>query len=211
MISPRWFAGALLRLYPRAWRNQYGAELADLLETRGLPINSIVDIARSAVWQRLRTISPAMVLGVGTMVVVLSGVVLSPTAYGRGGSALIQPSHITFPTIRVTFFSSEVFALLLIVCGFWTHRRRGHGSAKAAMWMTLVAGFPVTVFGLLMLAGAVTAAIPLPAEPNQIVTPLPWALILAPPLRMFESAIWGAVGGQLGRWFPRRTDLAATT
>jgi hypothetical protein len=202
-------ARALLRLYPSAWRNQYGAELADLLETHDLPIGSVVDIVRGALWQRLRTISPAMVLGGGAMLVVLSGVVLSPTAYGSGGTALIQPSHITFPAIRVTFFSSELFALLLVVCGFWTHRRRGHGSAKAAMWMTLVAGLPVTVFGILMLAGAVTATIPLPSEPNQVVTPLPWALILAPPLRMFESALWGAVGGQLCRWFTRRTDSAA--
>jgi hypothetical protein len=40
--------GLLLRLYPRAWRARYGAELRDLVDESGLTPAAAVDVARGA-------------------------------------------------------------------------------------------------------------------------------------------------------------------
>jgi hypothetical protein len=42
----------LMRLYPRAWRQEYGAELADMLRARPLTARVCGDIVLSALWQR---------------------------------------------------------------------------------------------------------------------------------------------------------------
>lgn len=198
----------LVRLYPRSWRNQYGAEFASILETCPLGIGTVLDVVRGASWQRLRAVSPATMLGTGAMLFAFGGLVLSPTAYGRTGTALIQASHKTFPTITVTFFESEIFALLLMFCGAWTQRRYGRGAAKAAMWMTILAGVPVTIFGILMLAGAVDGY-SVAGNPLQALPPHPWAMVIAPAVRSLESAIWGTVGGQIGRRLGRTSQSAS--
>jgi hypothetical protein len=44
----RRFAGWLLRLYPARWRQRYGAELAGVLEERGLRLRDLPDLMRGA-------------------------------------------------------------------------------------------------------------------------------------------------------------------
>lgn len=38
----------LLRLYPRVWRERYGAELSDLIDETGLSPRAVIDVARGA-------------------------------------------------------------------------------------------------------------------------------------------------------------------
>lgn len=46
-------AGALVRLYPRAWRERYGEEFEELLGSRGIGLRLIVDIVFGALDARL--------------------------------------------------------------------------------------------------------------------------------------------------------------
>ncbi len=209
MTTRRMLVSALVWFYPREWRRQYGPELRAILESEVLSAGTILDVLRGALWQRARTAAPSTILGAIVMLLVLGGIVLSPTAYGHSGTAFIRPSGKTFPTVTVTFFASEAFAVLLVACGCWTQLRYGRGAVKAAMWMTLLAGIPVMVFGALILLGGLSATIPLPGDPARTITPSPWAMMIAPSARTLESAIWGALGGQLARWISAKARPAA--
>ena len=52
--SPRGFARALLRLYPRAWRERYGEEWLTLVGDHGLTPRVVVDVIGAAALERLR-------------------------------------------------------------------------------------------------------------------------------------------------------------
>jgi hypothetical protein len=205
MTHYRWMTRCVLRIYPAAWRRQYGDELVALLERQPFTAGLIVDVARAALWQRVRGLTPGTMIGLACVVLFFVGVAVTPTGYASAGvSAIIQPSGITFPTIKVTFFESEFFAVLLIACGWWTQIRRGYGAARAAAWMTIVAGLPVMIAGLMMWGDLASVHMALPGMTGPLVAPHALNMAIAPLLRAPESAIWGAVGGRLGRWVSRR-------
>jgi hypothetical protein len=58
-VSPR-ALGALLRLFPRGWRERYGEEFAALLEATQPTAAVVLDVARAAVRERLRPGSAAL-------------------------------------------------------------------------------------------------------------------------------------------------------
>lgn len=58
----------LMRLYPREWRDRYGAELSDLIDETGLSPRVAIDVARGAARERLTTARLALAGG-GTMVI----------------------------------------------------------------------------------------------------------------------------------------------
>lgn len=53
----------LLRLYPAAWRKEYGEEFAYVLASRPLSIRAIADVAWSAAWLRLRSVPVWLIAG----------------------------------------------------------------------------------------------------------------------------------------------------
>jgi hypothetical protein len=192
-------------VYPRPWRRQYGDEVRDLLQRQPLTLLVVVDVLRAAIWQRARSLTPGTLMGLGCIVLFFAGVVLTPTAYRTAEStALIRPSQMTFPTIKVTFFESEFFALLLVACGYWTQLRRGRGAARAAAWMTIVAGLPISAMGVFMLFGIATVQMSAAGLPDHPITPYALNMAIAPLLRAPESTLWGFVGGRIGRWFSSR-------
>lgn len=205
MTSPDRIIAVLLRLYPQDWRRQYADEMRDLLQQRPLTIAVAVDVLRAAAWQRLRSLTPGTVLGFGCAALFIAGIAFTPTADGSSaGMALIRPSHMTFPTMKVTFFESEFFAVVLMACGYWTQLRRGRGAGRAAAWMTIVAGLPISAIGVLMLFGIATVPMTAAGLANHPITPYALNMVIAPLLRAPESAIWGFVGGSIGRWFSSR-------
>ena len=146
----------LLRLYPATWRNEYGAELTDILMTAPLNARVIGDVIWNGLWQRVRIAPPSTILGLASMLVILTGFVLPAGRYGLAGTALLQLTSMTFPTVAVTFLSSEVYAFLLIGCGCWTNRRFGGTASRAgvaAMRMSLIAGIPIILGSLLIALG----------------------------------------------------------
>jgi hypothetical protein len=197
------FVAVLLRLYPAAWRSEYGLELTDVLLARSLGLAVVGDVVWNGLKLRARTLEPHNILGLASMAAVLTGFILTGGTYGREWSAFLQPSNKTFPTITVTFLASELYVLLLIWCGCWTHlRHRGtaNRSGMAAVAMSLLAALPVMVSGVLMTLGFFTVKFVGPDLPP--VSPL--AILVSPLARTPEYWIWGALGGQLGKWLVRR-------
>lgn len=76
---------ALVRLYPLAWRNEYGPELTDILLSRPLSAHVIGDVLWNSVRQRARAPEPSTVAGLAMMLAVLDGImwnIASPSPNG---------------------------------------------------------------------------------------------------------------------------------
>jgi len=218
---------SLLRLYPAAWRREYGPELADLLSHRPLGFGVVINVAWNAARQRVRDAEPAVRLGGVVMLIILTGVIwniAAPGFGGRGVAAVIQDSSKTLPTIVVTALASDLYVLTLIACGCWTHLRRGASVQQcgiAAVRLGAIAGVPVMIVGVLMLVGIVDLRVVGPGESatgglgltftyytTRAHTPSVLAVLTAPLFRLPESWIWGMVGGQIGRAIRRRRHEA---
>ncbi|HMC75720.1 MAG TPA: hypothetical protein VKH34_01265 [Vicinamibacterales bacterium] len=186
----------LLRLYPAAWRREYGDELTDVLLARPLTLTVVGDVITNGIRLRARAAEPSTILGLAGMLVILAGFVFMGATYGHAWVALMQPSPRTFPPVQV--MASGLFVSLLVVCGCWTHLRHG-GRARwagvAAMRMALIAGIPFMIAGLLMMAGLLE----LTFVGTRLPPPSPWAVVIAPLVRLPEFWIWGAIGGKIGK------------
>ena len=208
MKGRRLAAALLLRLYPAAWRREYGAELADILEARRLRPLVIADVVWNALCQRVRVAQPSTILGVVSMLVIVSPVIASSGPTGLTWAAWLHPSFMTFPTVKVTFMESELYALLLAGCGWWTYWRYRGTAARcgvAAMRMSLITGMPVLLVGGLFASGALDVPQSFTA-PGRLPSPL--AIIMAPLSQIPQSWIWGAVGGRFGCWLSRIRQTA---
>jgi hypothetical protein len=100
----------LLVIYPRAWRDRYGDELEDLVESTGLTPSAVVDLVGSAIAEHLRTASrrmaggPSMTLdrpGWGSRALAIAGLVaLLPTLLFMTFSILIYNLNVPLESIR---------------------------------------------------------------------------------------------------------------
>jgi hypothetical protein len=207
MTRRQWIVSVLLRLYPSAWRSEYGSELMDILHARPLRLGVIGDVAWNGVWLRARAAEPSTILGLSAMLLVLVSFVGTGVSYGRTWTAWLQPSPRTFPPVMA--LASGFFVFLLVVCGCWTHLRHGstaRRSGLAAMRMGLIAGIPIMLAGALLMSDLVELKIVGGLPP-----PPPWAVLIAPLARVPEFWIWGALGGKLGKPISRRkSGLPAT-
>jgi hypothetical protein len=193
-------AAVLLKAYPFAWRMEYGAELTDLLAARPLTPFVIADVIWSGLRQRVRAADPSTLLGVSSMLAVVGGYILTPSRYDETWTAFVRPASMTVPAFTVTFIASEVYAVLLLGCGCWTHLRSGttpNQSGIAAMRMSLIAGIPVVAGGLLLAAGAIDVTFS-GFAPH--VAPRPVPMVVSTLLRLPEAWFLGALGGGLSRW-----------
>jgi hypothetical protein len=208
MIAKQWIVSALLRLYPAAWRAEYGSELTDILQTRPLGPSVIRDVAWNGLRQRGRDAEPSTLLGLTAMLVILTSFAVNGVSFGSTWTAWLQPSPRTFPPVMA--LASGLFVWLLIACGCWTHLEYG-GTARragvAAMKMGLIAGIPIILAGVLMMAGLVKLTFVGPRVPP----PPAWAVLIAPLARLPEFWIWGALGGQLGKRISRQKSAAGAT
>jgi hypothetical protein len=205
MTTKQWIVSALLRLYPAAWRSEYGSELADVLQTRPLRVGVIIDVAWNGLWLRARAAEPSTILGLAAMFLILTSFAVTGVGYGRTWTALLQPSPRTFPPVMA--MASRLFVFLLVVCGCWTHLRHG-GTARrsglAAMRMGFIAGIPIMLAAGLMMSGFLELTLV-----GRLSPPPLWAILIAPLARLPEFWIWGTVGGQLGKWIARERQRAA--
>jgi hypothetical protein len=197
---------ALLRLYPADWRQEYGDELAGILLSRPLTAGILVDLAWNAGVQRARAAAPSTILGVAAMLIVLAGFVVDPARAALGWTALLRPTSMTFPAVVVTFLTSEVYTILLWVCGYWTLRRYGGTPARAgvaAMRMSLIAGSPVVLAGLLLGLGAIDLTFTgLASQPSAL------TVIVAPLARLPENWLFGWMGAWVACRFGRSKSVA---
>jgi hypothetical protein len=208
MTMKQWIVAALLRLYPSAWRSEYEPELTDILLARPLSARATGDVVWSGLRQRALAAEPSTILGFAALLIILGRFVLVGVTYGHDGTALLQPSSIRFPTVTVTFLSSAYYAYLLLGCGCWTYLRYGRTakqSGMAAMRMSLIAGMPIIVGALLMMAGLLGVSVSAP----RLHPPSAWSILVVPLARLPGAWMWGALGGQLGKWIVRRRKHAA--
>jgi hypothetical protein len=227
MKRPHRIVHALLRLYPAAWRQEYGAELADVLSQRPLTAGTVADVVQSAVVQRARYTEPSVRIGAGVMVFLFAGIVwniAAPSLASHAFGAVLEDSSKTLPTVIVTPFASGLYVLMLIACGGWAQlRRRGplSQSGMAAVRLGAVAGIPVMFLGVLMFLGLIHLHVVGPDDAltrwsgrgwtytyytAQSRVPSPLAVFAAPLFRLPESWLWGLVGGRLGRAVARRRE-----
>jgi hypothetical protein len=207
MNGRRLLAAVLLRCYPPRWRREYGDELRHILESRPATLAIVADVLASGLRQRARTASPSTILGVVSMLLVLSQFFVWPEAVGRYWPAAILPSGITFPTVRITLLSSELWVYVGIACGYWTEARWPSSpsrAGRAAMRMVLIGGSPVMMLGLLMATGLVAGSAS--GVAGRGFTPSPVALILAPIATMPIFWFWGHGGAWLKQWVNRRRE-----
>jgi hypothetical protein len=207
MSARRVLERLLLPCYPAEWRREYGEELRHILASQSLTATNVVDVVASGLRQRVRFASPATILGVVSMLLVVSQFFVGPDGLGRYWPAAIRPSGMTFPTVRVTLLSSELWVYVGIACGYWTEARwpgAPFRAGRAAMRMVLIAGSPVMILGLLLAAGLVSER--LAGVAGRGFAPSPVAMILAPVAAMPIFWIWGQGGGWLKQWVNRRRE-----
>jgi hypothetical protein len=201
MMMKEWVVAALLRLYPAAWRSEYGPELTGILLARSLGPGVLADVLWNGFRLRARVAEPSTILGLAAMLVVLSGFVLTGGSYGRTWMMLPQSSSKTFPP--ETALASGFFVFLLTACGCWTHLRhsgKARRSGLAAMRMGFIAGIPIMLAGVLMMSGLLD----LRFVGSRLPPPAAWAVLISPLARLPEFWIWGALGGQLGKGIARQ-------
>jgi hypothetical protein len=128
-------ARALLRLYPRAWRERYGDEFIGLIDDTGLSGRVIADVVHAASVQRLRAIAAFRTP--------------DPDAIGTGRTlATIDAYDLLLPTLIFTALVSITVAVLSPV-----------GLAFAGwMWLLMTAGNFMTCDGPLIWPRSTIAA-----------------------------------------------------
>ena len=200
-------ARVLVNLYPADWKREYGEELLELLLARPLTGLVVLDVLWSGARLRIRFAEPSTALGLAALLVVLAGFVIPPFRFSSTITDVLRPSDMTFPTVVVTFMVSQVYIALLMACGWLTERRhpcqRNRGGL-AAMRMSLIAGAPVLVAGLLLAAGAIGVTF---AGMGGI-HPHPIEVIAAPLARLPEAFLYGSMGAWARRHAMRKRKPA---
>ena len=147
----------LLRLYPAAWRREYGVELVDALAARPLSLRVVADVLRAGVWRRLRAAQPSTLLGVVASAGVIAGLAAwAPFVHSPALTTLIRRSGKTLPAYAIR--SNEIYVLFLLACGCWTSLRGCDSRSQcgiSAVRMSLISGAPIVAIGVLMAIGLV--------------------------------------------------------
>lgn len=224
MSARRVIVALLLLAYPKAWREEYGAEIADLLLARALNTAIVVNVLVSGAGERIRRSDVGVLCGLAMLAVIT--LALATTIAGVGGAVVLQASEMTLPTVVVQPFGSELYAIVLAGCGWWTVARRGGTVARAgvvAARVSMLAGVPVMVLGALIWLDVLELVLLSPdtVSPRtdtglryafysaELQPPSPLAIMVAPLFALPLSWLWGAVGGKLACWTPRIRELAS--
>ena len=155
----KWIVETVLRLYPAAWRREYGPELKDMLLTRPLTAGIVGDVLQNGLRQRVRGGEPSTLVGLAMLLVVLNGFVwniIAPAPYSNESITLLQHP-----------LGSNLYILLLLGCGCWTYLHHGgelSKSGRAAMKISFLAGIPVMLAAALMLLGILGVVVVAPGD-----------------------------------------------
>jgi len=94
---------ALLRLYPRAWRERYGDEFVALLESRPLTIAGVLNIAGAACRERAAAMALPTSWPEATMPLVILTVALATPAIVSRTAAIVFARYGASPAFQQTF------------------------------------------------------------------------------------------------------------
>lgn len=211
----------LLRLYPKAWRKEYGPELSDMLFARPLTGRVVGDVVRSAMWQRTRATDAATWVGIGFMLAITGAIAANifqppPYVWAPGQSMAERPELADHVQLVQRPMGSELFVLVMAGIGFWSALRGKPQPARAAIRVWLIASIPIAVTGLLILSGALDYVELLPGQsprpfderglvyvvyeaPLGLPVSAPVVFLLSPLLRLPGACLWSVVGASFGR------------
>jgi hypothetical protein len=218
---------SLLRLYPKAWRGEYGTELRDMLLARTLTTGIVFDVARSAVWQRMRATQFPTWVGLALMVAITGAItanIVDPPPYvWAPGRSMSKPPELADQVNLVQRpMGSELFVLVMMGIGFWSALRGKPQPGRMAIWVWSIASIPIVALGVLMMTGVLSYIELLPGQtptpfdergfvyvvykaPLGIPASAPVAFVLSPLLRLPGACVWAIVGSSVGknvaRWY----------
>ena len=152
-------AARYVGLFPRAWRERYGDELADLLETEPFGLRTRFDLLRSALDARLHPLRPSPLP-------VVAALVASALAAAHAFALAAQPVAMDWPGYlddALPLILLCVLALLPVLIGLWLRLGDADGAIGRIGIVLAVTGHVVWLVALVAAAahmayGAVTAA-----------------------------------------------------
>jgi hypothetical protein len=154
---------ALLRIYPAAWRKEYGPEFRDLLEAIQLHTRTVADVVWNGVWQRVRATEPWVLLGLPLMLIrtiFFASMIIAPPAYSAANDIANLPGS-------GGVVLSLINLLLPISCGVWTIARSGgtlpHAGVQT-MKMALLISAPFLVLYVLLELGLLGVVVVRPGD-----------------------------------------------
>ena len=219
----------LMRLYPKPWRNEYGAELREMLDSSPLTAGVAFDVVRSALWQRMRATQIPTWVGLGLMLTITGAItenIVDPPPYlwSAGQSVSELPKLADQVNLVQRPMRSGLFVLVMAGIGFWTAWRGNRQPGRVAIRVWLIASIPLVALGGLMMAGVLDYIELLPGQtpmpfdergfvyvvykaPLGLPVPAPVAFLMSPLLRLPGACLWTIVGSSLGRnaagWYRR--------
>jgi hypothetical protein len=152
-------AGRYLALYPRAWRERYGAELQDVLEADGLGLRSRLDLLRGALDAHLHPTAPSPL----PVVAALTG---SALAAAHAIALALQPVATDWPGYledALLLIIGSVGFLIPALIGLWLKLGDADGALGRIGVILAVVGHVAWLVALLAAAvhlayGSLTAA-----------------------------------------------------
>jgi hypothetical protein len=168
----------LLRAYPRAWRGEYGEELAGILARKRLSVSVVADVLGNGARQRLYLDEPWKICGAGLFAWTCLWVFVGPRA-----------SYPWNVGVLAAAMGTGARTVLRGNCGEW--------EASAASVKAVLAGVLPAVLAVVWRALAhdhysVQALWP----PRTSLNFFPWAVAAG----LVESALFGLAGAMLGRF-----------
>ncbi len=135
---------ALVGLYPRRWKREYGTEFADVLIRRPLVPSAVLNIVWNALRQQLRLGEPWLIVGLPWLLL---------SIYGHVWNILYPaPYPAAYAADPVRPLAGRALAILLALgIGYWTVLRdptNGHGG-RAAMKFWLLIKSPACAIAIL--------------------------------------------------------------
>lgn len=138
----------LLRLYPKVWRLEYGAELEGVLARGSLGPAAVLDTVANAFGQQLRSGEPWLIVGAPLLALnlaMLAWDIFNPPSYADAQAGL-----------QASVAQRVWFWLPAFCVGCWTVLRnpvRGHGG-RAAVKSALLTSWPLCAVAILAGLGA---------------------------------------------------------
>jgi hypothetical protein len=160
-LNLRW--AALLRLYPRTWRDQYGAELIAVMTNGRTSPRDIMDVAVTGLRERARSIAPqgdapkracdgSLLVVWAWSLLVIAGIAVQRTSehWQDATAGAPQASHLAFSTLEVAAISGAVLVFIgvaaatpsvlrFLIAGGWATVRRPVFAAGSATFVAALA------------------------------------------------------------------------
>jgi hypothetical protein len=148
---------ALVGLYPRRWKREYGIEFGDVLMRGPLGPSAVLNIVWNALRRQLRLGEPWLIVGVPWLLLNIYGHLCN----------ILYPFPYAADPFSNSMATRAVASLIPFALGYWTVLRdptNGHGG-RAAMKCFLLIGWPTCALAILWGLGILSIIVLSPGDP----------------------------------------------